>query len=424
MRNNKVYFPILFLFFFNYCEAQMSIESEVVSIAFKNPYRFNSYIEEKLEENNQMNLFQAFLDYSNKGEFKKSQELDDITREDQTSISYNSKQVDSINSKYTAFDAVDYITEQAKSAKVIIINEAHHQPRHRAFTSLLLKELYQSGYTHLGLEALYNGQRGGTVLNNGARILDERDTLLNERMYAVQKSGAYIKEPQFGNLIREALEIGFTLFAYEKPGVGSGYPRELGQAQNIQAIINSNPKAKILIHCGFAHAYEGNYKPWGKAMASHLKELTGIDPLTINQVEYSERSRKEYNSPLYNALNVKKSSVLIDKEGQAMKFIKGAAYTDLAVIHPPTSYIGYRASWLFNNGVKKLELNLSSIDIDYPIMVLAFVKGEDIAKAIPVDLVEVDHNTENVQLALKPGKYSIVVVNRENMAKQFNVSVK
>lgn len=118
----------------------------------------------------------------------------------------------------------------------------------------------------------------------------------------------------------------------------------MGQAENIASVIHENPNTKILIHCGFAHAYEGNYEAWGKAMAGQLKELTGINPLTINQVKYSEHSKLVYNEPLYNSLNLKNSSVLVDKNGIAMGVIESEAFTDIAVIHPPTAYINSRPS--------------------------------------------------------------------------------
>jgi hypothetical protein len=39
-------------------------------------------------------------------------------------------------------------------------------------------------------------------------------------------------------------------------------------------------------------------------MASRLKEFTGVNPLTINQVKYSERNNSNYNQPLLKALKI------------------------------------------------------------------------------------------------------------------------
>lgn len=92
-------------------------------------------------------------------------------------------------------NAKDYILEQSKNTDIIIINEAHHMAQHRMFTKSLLKDLYANGYRYLGLEALF-------------------ETTINYRKYPVIESGYYTKEPEFGNLIAEALKLGFTLFNY------------------------------------------------------------------------------------------------------------------------------------------------------------------------------------------------------------------
>jgi hypothetical protein len=50
---------------------------------------------------------------------------------------------------------------RAKNEKLIIINEAHHNIKHRVFTTSLLQGLYDNGYRFFGLEALSD-----TSINN------------------------------------------------------------------------------------------------------------------------------------------------------------------------------------------------------------------------------------------------------------------
>ena len=424
---------LLFTFllsFLNTCtqKEQVSIESTITEIEFNNPYKFNSTIEERLKKDTLPWKHQtALLSYQKKGDYKKTLELLDLDSEKKATIPLTTEQIDSIKSKYTPLDAGTFISRQARSRKVVIINEAHHNPSHRTFTRSLLKELYSSGYTYLGLEALYNGPQGGTPLgNNGNHIKDEKDSLLNTRNYPIFQSGNYL-EPQMGNLIRLALEIGFTVFSYEKTGVGSGNPRELGQAKNIQQILEKEPNAKILIHCGFAHAYEGYdvYGSKGKAMAGWLNELTGIDPLTINQVVYSEEySKPEFNNPLPYALSISDSKVLVDKEGNPMKFVRGNAYTDIVVVHPPTEYINEKPSWLFKYGYEDVVLDISELDINFPVMVIAYNRKENISHAIPIDIVELNNKTTLPHLSLTKGEFTIVVANKDGIARKFDISVK
>lgn len=143
-----------------------------------------------------------------------------------------------INSKKV--NAKDYILNQAKKAQIVIINEAHHIPKHRTFTKSILQDLFNNGYRYLGLEALSDSQ-------------------INERKFPIIESGYYTKEPEFGNLISEALKIGFTLFGYEASEGKNGKEREIEQAENIQKFIEKSGNGKVLIHCGYAHAYENDY---------------------------------------------------------------------------------------------------------------------------------------------------------------------
>src|SRR5699024_6785643 len=157
-------------------------------------------------------------EYAIKGDYKNALiQWDSVTGIRNKNLT--TSQTDSINQKYTKHNAADYIISRAKESKVVIINEAHHNSLHRVFTKSLLKELYEIGYKNLGLEALYNGSM--------------KDSLLNIRKYPVQKTGHYIRDPQFGNLVRTALKTNYNVFAYEQTTNTNGREREIEQAKNI-----------------------------------------------------------------------------------------------------------------------------------------------------------------------------------------------
>lgn len=375
----------------------------IEKIDFETEYKFSSEIEDKISKDTVPWKYQfSASDYATKGDYKNALIQWDLamgTREK----NFTESQVDSINLKYSKVKAIDYIIEQAKKNQVVIINEAHHNSFHRVFTKSLLQKLFKNGYKNLGLEALGNGEY--------------LDSTLNSRKYPILKTGHYIKDPQFGNLVRDALEIGYDLFTYENMGKGSGKPREIEQAKNIKKVIDSKPNEKFLIHCGFDHALEGTHKSWEKAMAGRLTEYTGINPLTINQVVYSEKSKPEFNHPLLKALNIKESSIIIDKDNNPLKYNRGNAWTDIAVFHPNTEYVDTRPNWLFENGNENVSITLTDIQIEFPVMVLAFKKGEDINLSVPIDITEVESNTENCNLGLKKGAYEIVVTNGKESVK-------
>jgi len=384
-------------------------KKKFTSIEFKHNYLFNSEIEHKVNTDTVAWKHQlSAADYASKGDYKNALIHWDTAFRTRV-VNYTKEEQDSINQKYEVVSALDYIVEQAKKHTVVILNEAHHNSSHRVFTRTLLQNLYSEGYTNLGLEALGNGEY--------------LDSLLNDRKYPVQSSGIYTSEPQFGNLIRTALSIGFHVFAYENMSLGQGKPREMEQAKNIQKWMDSKPNEKFLIHCGFAHAYEGIYSPWEKAMAGRLTEYTGINPFTINQTLYTEKSNSNFNHPLLKTLTLTEPSVLLDKNKQAIRYERKESWTDVAVLHPNTRYTNNRPHWLFNNDTKSVSLDLIDFNISFPVLILAFKKGEDINEAVPVDIYEVSNNKLIPHLALAKGDYDSVLVNKNNSALKFEIHV-
>lgn len=393
MKNTFYIFAIIILF--TSCKEEKRV---IEKIDFEPEYMFSSEIENKVEKDTVPWKYQiSASNYALKGDYKNALIQWDLamgTREK----NFSKSQIDSINQKYSKIKASEYIIEKAKENQVIIINEAHYNSFHRVFTKSLLQKLFENGYKNLGLEALKNN--------------DSLISALNQRKYPIQQTGLYIKDPQFGNLVRDALEIGYTLFPYETKNSGNGIEsREIEQAKNIQKIIESKPNEKFLIHCGFDHNLEGIHPSWGNTMASRLTEYTGINPLTINQVAYSEKSNPKFNNPLLKAFNIEEPSVFIDKDNNPLKYERGSAWSDIAVFHPNTEYIDNRPNWLFENGNKNVSISLTDIQIQFPVMVLAFKKGEDINLAVPVDITEVKNQAENCNLGLEKGIYNIVITN-------------
>lgn len=181
---------------------------------------------------------------------------------------YLQRTVDSIISKRNAIinDAVfDSISEASSRTNVVMLNEMHWKPNHRVVASKLLKALNNKGYKYLAIEAVYKN----------------RDSLLNFRGYPIKNDGYYTREPYFGLFIREALDLGFKIVSYDNFETNN---REETQAKNIKKIIEKDSTAKIFVYAGIAHINEKETVK-GKRMAAYFKELTNIDPLTINQVD-------------------------------------------------------------------------------------------------------------------------------------------
>jgi hypothetical protein len=311
-------------------------------------------------------------------------------------------------SSFKPQDAKEYIVNRSETEKLIVINEAHHNARHRVFTQSLLQGLFDNGYRFFGLEAL-------------------DDTLINQRKFPVLESGYYTKEPQMANLIVEAIRIGFTVFGYEAVAGLNGKERELAQAENIAKLMDKNPNAKFLIHCGYDHVIEGTpgNKSWEKAMAGRLKEKTGIDPFTIDQVAYSEKGEHKFLSPYILLANAEKPLIMVNEVGKTFNGSATNDQTDCRIIHPLTIFENNIPNWLTMNGKRKKYALPSSEISEYPILVLAYRKNEFEQNGIPAAILEILEPHEKAELFLDKGNYTIILKNKDyKIVKKINIKVK
>ncbi|KAA3440563.1 hypothetical protein [Rufibacter hautae] len=307
---------------------------------------------------------------------------------------------------YTAKNAKEYLLTRAAIEQLFIINEAHHNPRHRVFTQSLLADLYKQGYRYLALEALV-----------------QADSLINQRGYPVITSGYYTKEPQFGNLIREAIRLGYIVFGYDTEG--NGKDRETGQGRNIQQVLQKDPKAKIIIHCGFDHVNEGPSQAWEKAMAGRLKEFTGIDPFTVDQEDYTETSATHYDSPFFQLSQLSYPAIYVRNDnGQLFTGTSNNRQVDVAMVHPKTKLVNGLPDWIWMNGQRKpYKVSANKITIDLPCLALAY-KATESEQAVPIDVVEFSNRTSVLPLALPRGEYRLVLRDGKDKTQELQMKVK
>jgi hypothetical protein len=238
------------------------------------------------------------------------------------------------------------------------------------------------------------------------------------------ETGFYSKEPQFGNLVREALRIGFTLFPYEtNVAEHNGKPREIDQATNIARYMKEHP-GRYLIYCGYDHVIEGSHRSWGKAMAGRLKEYTGIDPLTIDQETLTEHSAPLYEKPDYAAIQFPQPAVLINMDGLVYNGYKKDSAYDIRLYHPRTQYLYGRPSWLSLNGTRKpYIIDASKIKLHYPVLVLAYVADEDSTKTVPYDVMEISNAGDKKALFLQKGVYKLVLKDQQQNSQTLPVRI-
>lgn len=318
--------------------------------------------------------------------------------------------------KFKAVSAKDLILEKAKTEQIILINEAHQQPYHRVFTTSLLHDLYKAGFKYFSAETISNYD------------ISLKELLKNE--YPTINSGYYTREPLYGNLIREAINEGFEVFGYETTRTGSSDSsginlREIDQAKNIKKILDKDPKAKILIHCGWDHIVETPYRSWGKAMAGRLYEYNGINPFTIDQIKLTEHSSAEYQNPYWTSLNLDYYAMFVDSSGQTFYGPQEYKQYDARVYHPKTKWEHGRPHWVFENNRTPYYIK-DKITLTFPCLVFAFITEEkkENENAIPFDIVELKTSTDKKALSLKKGQQFTIVIRDQNYKEQkFNVTV-
>ncbi len=392
------------------------ILSFCISCGQKTPWYSNySFSDKILAKLSQDTLnYQAAQDLSYIGEYEKMLVIWD-RYERKMPADLTTEQVKQF-SKFKAVNAKDLILEKAKTEQIILINEAHQQPYHRVFTTSLLHDLYKAGFRYFSAE---------TISNYDVSIKE-----IQKNKYPTINSGYYIRETLYGNLVREAINEGFEIFGYETTRLGSidssGINlREVDQAKNIKKILDKNPRAKILVHCGWDHIVETPYQGWGKAMAGRLYEYTGINPFTIDQTKLTEHSSAEYQNPYWTSLNLDYYAMFVDSVGQTFYGPQEYKQYDARVYHPKTKWLHDRPHWVFENNRTPYFVK-EKITLTFPCLVFAFIPKEkkENENAIPFDIIELKTSADKKALSLKKGKPFTIVIRDDNFKEQkFDITV-
>ncbi len=317
--------------------------------------------------------------------------------------SYDSKLEDSVfkslNKQIDLFssiefkDAKKYVLERTKNQKVVMLNESHNKPLHRAFTASLLEDLYTQGFRYLAME----------TLNPFPNASLRQENIL---------TGHYTCEPIGGELVRQALNLGFALVAYDDTSYNHTVnQREYTQAANIYQVLQKDPSAKILVLAGDKHIEEGATSDDRIPMAAYFKIVSGIDPLTIDQTSLTEQSTSEYGSAVYDFYAKKNSfpTPVVLLKNNHPKDIFDLNLCDIYIMHPPTKYRNGRPTWASMSGLKK-ETAVQPI-YQTLFFVQAFYDKEynekQLGKLVPADQTYITAPDGYYYLYLQKGRYQI-----------------
>ena len=309
-------------------------------------------------------------------------------------------------------NAKQVIVDAGKTHQVIFINEEHHVSQHRAFTLSLLQDLYHQGYRYFAAEAL-----------------EPDDSTLNARGYPVsQKSGFLINEPMYGELIRAARKMGYTIIAYDMNPECDAYgdspwtcinKREEGQAKNLyDQILKNDPTAKLLVHAGRGHIAKKESDGW-IPMAVYFENITGIRPYSVDQTYMREHGTRLYEDTIYRAIAdtglLNAPSVIVDENNANWLPSALDGVYDLIVFHPRTVYKNNRPGWLFDTEQRKtFDVSNERCKGEFPCVVEALIEQEGL-ESVPLDRLFIPSSRKrSSRLALIPGgRYIIRASNKQ-----------
>jgi hypothetical protein len=312
-----------------------------------------------------------------------------------------------------ALDAIPALVAAAKDRRIVILNESHHMPRHRAFAAELARALRAEGFTWFGAET----------------FMDIAGT--EKRGYPSNATGYYVRDPVFGELVRTVLALGYRTFPYEVeahlPSNASVQERinhrETHQAENIvKRCFDEDPEARVFLYVGYSHATEQWSDKGGKNetawMAARLGEITGYDPLTIDQTTATPHSGAAHDDPHWRraaeAGKLAGPKLLRKKDGSFVFVGDYAGQIDLQVFHPPVGELHGRSDWLARGRVP-LALPaefVAECEPELRLVAQAFRASEP-KDAIPSDQFLVRGNESPASLLLVPGEYRLQLVDED-----------
>lgn len=337
--------------------------------------------------------------------------------------------------EWQAEDALDVIAKAAANRRIVMINEVHHNAQTRALTLLALPRLRALGFTHLAIEALGD------------------DPELVRRGFPLRTSGTeYLQEPLYGEIVREAIRLGFVLVPYDDDRAGADVEaREAGQAQNLyDRVFARDPAARLVVAAGYAHIDKavGRLGP-DRPMAMTLARLTDSEPLSVDQAQFLEvewGGDDDYHR-LVRRFPTEVPEVLVDK-ASGRPWSAAPKLYDISVISPPSltlkslgaeevadpalgryrnlsngvqmaqqAFVAFndmlRPKWLELGGQRRsYRIDTRLCREQVPCVVDAHYVNEPEA-ATPADIYAFLKSTSSTRLYLKPGRYRLRAWNDE-----------
>jgi hypothetical protein len=289
------------------------------------------------------------------------------------------------------------IAQIASREQIVMVMEDHFVSKTREMIGETLPFFADEGFTHYAAEAI--GESGDT---------------LKKRGFPISKSGFYTSDPQFGNVIRRAIDLDFQLLGYDFNPL-SHESREEYAATKLAGLFQGNPQTKLFVHAGHAHVLKHTTPQGQRWLASLLWEKTGIEPFTIWQwsAMHDAHEYRAIAERLQDQRDFDEPVLLMPPPSADVGF-RNLPRVDAILVHPPDVSIAPANRTVLFSG-KKVKIVGSCNVPDRPIAVAAVKQGEP-TNSIALDQVMLRNNENAFSLWVPSGDpYDIVVYNNEGV---------
>ncbi len=305
-------------------------------------------------------------------------------------------------SQASTHDALDAIVRAAAGRRLVILNEAHHVSRSRAFAIEVARALRGQGFTYFAAETL-------RVVPTGPST---------DLSVINWPTGFYSRDPVFADLLRDVRDGWQGAFAYEAsapatvtdPAQRTAF-REEHQAETLATLLKRDPQMRLFVFCGYGHAEKfqaGQYT----MMAAWLWEKTGIEPLTITQCNGAPAPDPQHSWPgletVLAKFQPKTSIALSGRDGIALSPPLSGGRYDLSVFHPRVPDRDGRPGWLAAlPDRRRRRVNVPNGPGLRLVQAIPSAERAVAASAVPADQVLVEDDRRSVDLWLAPGAYDL-----------------
>lgn len=291
----------------------------------------------------------------------------------------------------------DALKQIAAEHRIVMIMEDHSVSKHREMIGATLPTFRDAGFTHFAVEAV-----------------GESAKALAFRGYPAGVTGVYTADPQFGNALRQAMELKFKVLGYDF-GPSNHDGREEFAANKLAKVVNKDPHAKLLVHAGGGHVLKYETKHHGTWLAAILWEKTGIEPFTIWQWSAAHDSH-EYRvvADAVAKLQAFDEPVLLMPPPSKESGLRDVPRVDAILVHPPDQSVApANRTTLFPNDMQRVAGQWATKQ--WPVIIAAYRNDEPIT-AIPLDQVMLRDSEQEFTLWVpRSTDFEIVVFDQQGV---------